>query len=53
MTRYTQDVELTMVTFFLSLREKDRRRYAAVEGGPAVVEDCDALFLALAVAEAS
>ena len=31
MTPYTKDVELAMVTFFLSLREKDRRRYAAVE----------------------
>lgn len=31
MTRYSKDVELTMVTFFFSLREKDRRRYAAVE----------------------
>jgi hypothetical protein len=31
MTPYPKDVELAMVTFFLSLREKDRRRYAAVE----------------------
>jgi hypothetical protein len=31
MTPYSKDVELTMVTFFFSLREKDRRRYAAVE----------------------
>jgi hypothetical protein len=31
MTPYTAEVELTMVTFFGSLREKDRRRYAAVE----------------------
>ena len=31
MTPYTKDVEQAMVTFFLSLREKDRRRYAAVE----------------------
>ena len=32
MTPYTKDVERAMVTFiFLSLREKDRRRYAAVE----------------------
>lgn len=31
MTPYSKDVELAMVTFFLSLREKDRRRYAAVE----------------------
>ena len=31
MTPYTIDVELAMVTFFFSLREKDRRRYAAVE----------------------
>jgi hypothetical protein len=31
MTPYSVDVELTMITFFGSLREKDRRRYAAVE----------------------
>jgi hypothetical protein len=31
MTPYPVDVELAMVTFFGSLREKDRRRYAAVE----------------------
>lgn len=31
MTPYSKDAELAMVTFFLSLREKDRRRYAAVE----------------------
>ena len=31
MTPYSKDVELAMVTFFCSLREKDRRRYAAVE----------------------
>ena len=31
MTPYTKDVELAMVTFSRSLREKDRRRYAAVE----------------------
>jgi hypothetical protein len=31
MTPYTADVERAMVTFFGSLREKDRRRYAAVE----------------------
>jgi hypothetical protein len=31
MTPYAEDVELAMVTFFCSLREKDRRRYAAVE----------------------
>ena len=31
MTPYSKNVELAMVTFFLSLREKDRRRYAAVE----------------------
>jgi hypothetical protein len=31
MTPYPKDVELAMVTFFRSLREKDRRRYAAVE----------------------
>jgi hypothetical protein len=28
---YSADVELAMITFFGSLREKDRRRYAAVE----------------------
>lgn len=31
MTPYPADVELAMLTFFGSLREKDRRRYAAVE----------------------
>lgn len=31
MTPYPADVELAMLTFFVSLREKDRRRYAAVE----------------------
>jgi hypothetical protein len=31
MTPYSKEVELSMVTFFLSLREKDQRRYAAVE----------------------
>ena len=31
MIPYTTEVELAMVTFFGSLREKDRRRYAAVE----------------------
>jgi hypothetical protein len=31
MTPYSTDVELAMRTFFGSLREKDRRRYAAVE----------------------
>jgi hypothetical protein len=31
MTPYTRDVEKAMQTFFRSLREKDRRRYAAVE----------------------
>jgi hypothetical protein len=31
MTPYPAEVELTMVTFFHSLREKDRRRYAAAE----------------------
>lgn len=31
MTPYAKDIELTMATFFFSLREKDRRRYAAVE----------------------
>ncbi len=31
MKSYSKDVELAMVTFFLSLREKDIRRYAAVE----------------------
>jgi len=31
MTPYSSEVELAMTTFFGSLREKDRRRYAAVE----------------------
>jgi hypothetical protein len=31
MTPYPPEVELAMTTFFSSLREKDRRRYAAVE----------------------
>lgn len=31
MTPYSADIELAMRTFFGSLREKDRRRYAAVE----------------------
>ena len=31
MTPYSPDVEEAMKTFFRSLREKDRRRYAAVE----------------------
>jgi hypothetical protein len=31
MTPYSADAERAMVTFFGSLREKDRRRYAAVE----------------------
>ncbi len=31
MTPYSADVERAMLTFFGSLREKDRRRYAAVE----------------------
>ena len=31
MAPYSQDVEEAMKTFFGSLREKDRRRYAAVE----------------------
>jgi len=31
MTPYPAEVELAMITFFGSLREKDRRRYAAVE----------------------
>jgi len=31
LTPYTSDVERAMLTFFGSLREKDRRRYAAVE----------------------
>lgn len=31
MTRYPVEVERAMITFFGSLREKDRRRYAAVE----------------------
>jgi hypothetical protein len=30
-TPYPEEVELAMKTFFGSLREKDRRRYAAVE----------------------
>jgi hypothetical protein len=30
-TPYPEEVEMTMKTFFGSLREKDRRRYAAVE----------------------
>lgn len=28
---YSEEVEMTMKTFFDSLREKDKRRYAAVE----------------------
>ena len=32
MKSYSKDVELAMVTFFLSLREKDKRRYAAGQG---------------------
>jgi hypothetical protein len=31
MTAYSKDIEFAMITFFSSLREKDRRRYAAVE----------------------
>ena len=31
MTPYSADIERAMITFFGSLREKDRRRYAAVE----------------------
>jgi hypothetical protein len=31
MNPYSEEVEATMKTFFGSLREKDRRRYAAVE----------------------
>ena len=31
MTPYSRAVEEAMITFFGSLREKDRRRYAAVE----------------------
>jgi hypothetical protein len=31
MTPYSRDVEQAMLIFFRSLREKDRRRYAAVE----------------------
>jgi hypothetical protein len=31
MQPYTAAVEKSMITFFSSLREKDRRRYAAVE----------------------
>jgi hypothetical protein len=30
-TRYSDEVELSMYQFYLSLAEKDRRRYAAVE----------------------
>ncbi len=30
-TPYPEEVEMAMKTFFGSLREKDRRRYAAVE----------------------
>ena len=50
MTPYPEDVEATMITFFGSLREKDRRRYAAVEAAKlghgairylARVLDCD------------
>ena len=47
MTRYPIDVELTMITFFGSLREKDRRRYAAVEAaklGPSGVPYLAALL---------
>jgi hypothetical protein len=33
MTPYPAHVEAAMKTFFHSLREKDRRRYAAVEAG--------------------
>jgi len=38
MVPYSPDIERAMITFFHSLREKDRRRYAAVEAaklGPA------------------
>ncbi len=41
MAPYSFDVEMDMITFFHSLREKDRRRYAAVEAsklGPAGVD---------------
>lgn len=41
MPPYSFDVEMDMITFFNSLREKDRRRYAAVEAaklGPGGVE---------------
>jgi hypothetical protein len=31
MTPYSAAIERSMITFFGSLREKDRRRYAAVE----------------------
>ena len=31
MRPYSEEVEMAMKTFFGSLREKDRRRYAAVE----------------------
>lgn len=40
-TPYSFDVQMDMITFFRSLREKDRRRYAAVEAaklGPGGVE---------------
>ena len=30
MKSYSKDVELAMVTFFLSLREKDKRRYGSL-----------------------
>jgi hypothetical protein len=30
-TRYSDEVELSMHQFYLSLAEKDRRRYAAIE----------------------
>lgn len=47
MTPYSADVELAMLIFFGSLREKDRRRYAAVEAaklGPGGVPYLARLF---------
>jgi hypothetical protein len=48
MTPYPVDIQLDMVTFFNSLREKDRRRYAAVEAaklGPEGVAYIAALLM--------
>jgi hypothetical protein len=47
MLPYTFDVQMDMRTFFHSLREKDRRRYAAIEAaklGPGGVEAIAALL---------